>query len=293
MELRHLRYFVAVAETMNFRRAADQLNMTQPPLSQQIQQLERELGFQLFHRHGRSISLTAAGQNFLKDVHRILKEIDNAVRHARRTAEGYVGHLKVGYVESATYELLPDIIRRFREQFPLVDITLEGLTSTEQLTALMKSRLDVGFCRVPQEDVDNNLQVEPVLWEKLCIVLPRDHPLNKQRDITVEDLANEPFILFPPRLGKALYNHIALICEMAGFEMQIEQEASQMATIVGFVAAGMGVSLLPVSVMKLPHPGVTYMQLADISPVAMSIVWYRENSSTVLQNFLNIARLSM
>jgi DNA-binding transcriptional LysR family regulator len=285
MELRHLRYFVAVADTMNFRRAAANLNMTQPPLSQQIQQLEAELGFQLFHRRGRSIELTVTGRVFLEHAQDILAQVDEAVRHARQTARGYNGRLHIGFVASAAYRLLPGLLRGFREQFPDIDVTLHSMTSDEQLDALQDARIDVGFCRVAVDDIPpDTIHAQTIFREPLCIVLPGQHALSQQADIALHHLADEPFVRFPRHLGKSLFDAITDACQQAGFTPVVQQEATQMTTIVGLVAAGIGVSVLPASVMDVPHPDVTYTPLRGTS-VPVSLVW--QKSIPAVTTFLN------
>lgn len=290
IELRHLRYFVAVAETMNFRQAAERLNMTQPPLSQQIQQLEMELGFELFHRHGRSIALTVAGEVFLVEANRILGMVDDAVVRARQTARGEFGQLHIGFVGSVAYSLLPAILRAYRATFPRVEVTLTGMTSNQQITALKEQRIDIGFCRLSGNDVAGKLRVQVISKEAFCAVLASDHPLAQQEVVNLSDLADEPFILFPPALGNALFDHIMRDCHQAGFTPVIEQEAIQMTTIIGLVAAGFGVSVLPASVMKLPHADVRYILLPTVEPAPVSIVWNDEAVAPTLMNFINIVQ---
>jgi DNA-binding transcriptional LysR family regulator len=290
IEVRHLHYFVAVAEAMSFRKAADHLKMTQPPLSQQIQQLEIELGFQLFHRHGRTISLTVAGEVFLLESQRILRSLDQGVQHAQRAARGLVGQLHIGFVESAAYRLLPAILRRYRTQYSEVAVTLSSMTSSEQLEALAEGRIDIGFCRVTSDYVSSAVQTENVLWEPLCIVLPRDHLLAQRDTLALGNLADEGFILFPQHLGETLFHQIIQLCQDTGFTPRIAQEATQMTTIVGLVAAGLGVSVLPVSVAELPHSGVRYMMLPEQVFVPMSVVWRAEKTPPALQNLLHTIR---
>lgn len=288
MELRHLRYFVTVAETLNFRKAAKQLNMTQPPLSQQIQQIEHELGVELFDRRGRSIVLTAAGTVFLKDAYHILDLTDRMIRRTRQAARGELGQLHIGFVGSAAYQLLPRVLQSFRERFSEVEIVLSEMTSEQQLQALAEARIDLGLCRISQEYVQDHLQVKTVVWEPLCAVLPRQHRLAGQTVLNLADLAEEPFILFPQHLGKHLYQSIKQACETAGFTPQVTQEATHISTIVGLVAAGLGVSVLPGAVMASPHAHVTYRPLLQALPVPLSAVWREDKASPVCENFLNI-----
>lgn len=290
MELRHLRYFVTVAQEMHFRRAAEKLNMTQPPLSQQIQQLEAELGFNLFIRRGRSIVLTDAGQVFLEEVEAILAAVDKAVHRARRVSEGKTGQLRIGFVESAIHHHLPEIITRYRTIYPDVDITLNRLTSNEQLAALSDKTIDIGICRVQQSAIQMPLIAETIVLEKIVAVLPANHPLADSEHLKLKALASENIILFPKNLGTSLYSSIENACEKAGFRLRITQEATQFTTIVGLVAAGMGVSILPESVMAYQQSSIRYIELSEIDPVPIAIAWHQESQSASSINFLTEVR---
>lgn len=292
MELRHLRYFVAVANTMSFRQAAKQLEMTQPPLSQQIQQLEKELGFSLFHRHGRTISLTNAGEHFLAEASHILTLVNGAVRRGQQVARGERGQLRLGFVESAAFQLLPLILKRFQQQLPHVKISLISMTSNEQLQALDERQIDVGFCRLAQEDMKATMrqQVQTIAWEPLCVVVPRNHRLAQAKTLTATDLAPEKMILFPQRLGIALFARIAKVFQQAGLPLNIAQEAIQMTTIAGLVAAELGISVLPMSVVNVSRPDVVYIPLSPLAQVPMSLVWQDQQPSPVLHHFLDTAR---
>lgn len=287
MELRHLRYFVTVAREMHFRRAAEKLNMTQPPLSQQIQQLEAELGFNLFIRRGRSIVLTDAGQVFLEEVEAILAAVDKAVHRAQRVSEGKTGQLRIGFVESAIHHHLPEIITRYRASYPDVDITLNRLTSNEQLAALSDRKIDIGFCRVQQTDIQVPLIAETIVLEPIIALIPENHLLaTATNQVKLEDFASEKIILFPKNLGTSLYTSIENACLNAGFILKVTQEATQFTTIVGLVAAGMGISILPHSVKAFQHPAVRYIELSEIEPVPIAIVWHQEAQSATFANFL-------
>jgi len=285
MELRHLRYFVAVAEHMNFRRAAEHLQMTQPPLSQQIKQLERELGFDLFHRQGRSIELTPAGATFLHDARRVLAQVERGVEHARSAARGHSGKLRIGFVGTVAYTFLPRILRRFRVDFPAVEVTLHELPSSRQIDALHNTQIDIGLCRMATTATPQ-IHTEVIYQEGLCAVLPREHPLSAKPDLSLADLQDEAFVLFPPYLGAELHTHILRVCAEFGFTPTVRQHAIQMTTIVGLVAAGIGVSVLPRAVMTLPHQDVHYRPLEKVAPVNVYSLWRRDTRNPVLRHFL-------
>lgn len=233
MELRHLRYFVTVAEELHFGRAADRLQMAQPPLSQQIRQLEQELGVQLLYRTKRTVQLTESGRVFLQQARQILAQSEQAIEMAQRASRGEVGRLAIGFVGSATYSILPLALRTFRRRFPDVHLLLREMTTTEQIEALHDNQIQLGFVRSPLNDAE--LSVETILQESFVAVLPKDHVLASQDQVLLPSLANEPFVFFPRHLGTGFYDQIVDMCQQAGFTPHVAQEAIQMQTIVSLV----------------------------------------------------------
>ncbi|BAZ47816.1 LysR family transcriptional regulator [Nostoc sp. NIES-4103] len=289
MELRHLRYFVTLAEELHFGRAAERLHIAQPPLSQQIQQLEKELGFELFHRTKRNVQLTEAGQVFLGEVQQILRQLQQAIQVGQQTSRGEVGQLVVGFVSSAAYNILPNILRSFRNCVPGVRLELHELTTDQQLQWLQSGRLDVGFVRPPVEE--DTLNWEIIFQESLMVALPEKHWLANQSDVCLTSLANEPFILFPRILAPGLYDLIISLCQQAGFSPTVTQEAIQMQTIVSLVAAEMGVAIVPASLQNLQRTGVVYQNIQESTPkVAIAIIWRRNQTSPTVQRFLKVVR---
>ncbi|MBF2026877.1 MAG: LysR family transcriptional regulator [Oscillatoriales cyanobacterium C42_A2020_001] len=286
MELRHLHYFIAVAEELNFSRAAERLHMAQPPLSQQIRQLETELGFQLFHRTKRQVQLTEAGQTFLVEVQQVLQQLDHAVHVGRQASRGEVGQLAIGFVSSTAYNVLPPILQAFRRQVPNVTLELQELTTREQLQALVEGKLDVGFARPPVEQPE--LATATIFREPLMVALPDSHPLQKRDQVSVRSLANEPFILFPRVVAPGLYDPIISLCLQVGFSPQVVQEAIQMQTIVSLVAAEMGVAIVPLSLQNLQRQGVIYKPLQDSTPMVEVLMIWRKYPSPTVQRFLDI-----
>lgn len=285
MELRHLRYFIAVAEALHFGRAAEKLHMAQPPLSQQIRQLEAELNFQLFHRTKRSVQLTEAGQVFLDECHRIFAQLDQAVQLGRQTSRGEVGQLVIGFVSSAAYSVLPPVLTQFRKAFPAVDLTLRELTTDQQVQWLRENRIDVGLVRPPVNDAA--FELKTVLKESLVVALPEAHPLASQATVALRSLSQEPFILFPRRLAPGLYDPIISLCQTANFSPRVVQEAIQMQTIVSLVAAEMGIAIVPVSIQNLQRTGVVYRPLQEPTPeAAIALIWRRGETSSVVNRFL-------
>ncbi len=288
MELRHLRYFVAVAEELHFGRAAERLHIAQPPLSQQIKQLETELGFELFYRTRRSVELTAAGAVFLDSVQEIFLQLERAIATGRRTSRGEEGKLVIGFVSSAAYNVLPSLLQRFRAQFPGIDLTLRELTTNVQVQRLQENRLDIGFVRPPLAAPD--LAQEEILREPLVVALAEKHPLARRKRVAIAHLATESFLLFPRPLAPGLYDQIIGLCQQGGFSPQIVQEAVQMQTIVSLVAAEIGVALVPESLQNLRRVGVVYRPLKERGPeTVISLVWRKGDLSPTVAQFLAIA----
>ena len=287
MELRHLRYFVTVAEESHFGQAAKRLRMTQPPLSQQIRQLEEELGVQLFRRVGRNIELTDAGRVFLDEARQTLAQAEHAIQNARRAARGEIGKLDIGLVVTAAYSVVPSVLQIFRERYPNVMVVLHELTTTEQTQALRAHKIDIGFLRLPV--IGDDLEMRTVFREPLVIALPEDHPLAAIENIFVEMLESEQFILSPPQLRLAWHDQITCLCQQAGFSPKIAQQAIHVETILGLVAVGMGITLLPASVGEWRRKGVAYRPLADVDIlVDMAVAWRKGESNSVLEAFLEV-----
>ena len=289
MELRHLRYFIAVAEELNFTRAAERLHIAQPPLSQQIQQLEAQLGFQLFRRTKRTVVLTEAGQVFFDEAQKILLQVDRAIQLSRQTSRGELGQLTISFVSSAAHNVVPVILQAFRTLNPAVKLELRELTTNEQLQRLREGRIDIGFVRPPVEDKINS---EIVFREPLILALPETHAMAKCDRVQLRSLKDEPFILFPRSLAPGLYDPIVGLCSGAGFSPIAAQEAIQMQTIVSLVAAEIGVAIVPPSMQNFQRSGVVYKILSESTPiVSIALIW-RQNPSPAVQRFLQVARQS-
>ncbi|MBF2075078.1 MAG: LysR family transcriptional regulator [Synechococcales cyanobacterium C42_A2020_086] len=292
MELRHLRYFVAVAEELHFGRAAERLHMAQPPLSQQIRQLEEYLGFQLFYRTKRSVRLTEAGQQFLDDTRQLLRQLEQAIETGRQISRGERGQLVIGFVSSAAYNVLPLILRAFRSQVPAVRLELHEMATNEQLQWLREGKIDIGFLRPPVEDKTLHLQI--IVREPMVVALPETHPLAAESQIALAALANESFILFPRLLSPRAYDQIIGLCQQAGFSPKVVQEAMQMQTIVSLVAGNIGVAIVPVSLQNMQRTGVIYKPLAEPAPCAeVAVAWRSNDTSASVHQFLTIMRQTM
>ena len=288
MELRHLRYFMAVAEELNFTRAAEKLHIAQPPLSQQIQHLEAELGFQLFRRTKRTVHLTAAGQVFFEEAGKILQQVDRAIQLGRQTSRGELGQLTVGFVSSSAHNVVPAILQAFRTRCPAVKLELHELTTNEQLQRLRFGQIDIGFVRPPVEE--DGINSEIVFREPLIAALPETHPAADRAHLELRELSTEPFILFPRSLAPGLYDPIVSLCQQAGFSPIAAQEAIQMQTIVSLVAAEMGVAIVPASMQNFQRSGVVYKSLPESTCiVAIALIW-RSDPTAAVQRFLEVAR---
>ncbi|MFC0709346.1 LysR family transcriptional regulator [Azorhizophilus paspali] len=291
MELRHLRYFIAVAEELHFGRAAEQLGISQPPLSQQIQALEEELGVRLFERTNRRVVLSEVGRLFLPEARQVLAQLEQAVAVARRAQRGELGELKVGFTCSASFtSSIPRAIRAFRQACPEVHLDLRELSSRGVAEAIHERRLQVGVLRplfpLPAELVALELFAEP-----LVVVLPVGHPLAGGRadGVHLAELGEEPFVFFPRSFGTGLYDQLLGLARAAGFIPRIVQEASEAMTLIGLVATGLGVTVLPASFSRMRVDGVVYRILLD--PGASTAVWLvrrRDESSPLVRRFAEL-----
>lgn len=262
MDLRRLRYFVAVAEERHFGRAAARLHMAQPPLSQQIRTLEDELGVRLLNRTTRRVELTGAGAAYLDRAREILTAVDDAAHEARRVAAGSVGRLAVGCVGSATYSLLPALARGLSTELPGVDFAFRGeMLVPDQVRALRSGDIDIALLRPPV--ADTALAVRILRRERLVAAVPADHPLAARRRISVATLRDEPFIVHSGRRDAVMFETVLTLCRAAGFDPAVRHEVDETSTLVTLVAGGLGVAVVPEPVSALRLGGVVYLPLSD------------------------------
>jgi DNA-binding transcriptional LysR family regulator len=292
VELRHLRYFIAVAEELHFRRAAERLWIAQPPLSQQIKQLENEVGVLLLRRTKRKVELTEAGQVFLAEARRAVAQADHAAESARRAGRGEIGHLTVGFVGSSTYTVLPPVLRAFGKDHPGVEISLRELTTAQQLAALDARQVDVGFVRAPS---DGGAVARSVLMEEeFVIALPQRHRLASRARVPLAELREDPFILFPRAVAAPLHDPIVGACQHAGFSPRVVLETTQTPVMISLVAAGMGVAMVPACVQALRLPRVLYKRLKEPGPrTNVTLLWRSRDESAVVDRFVESARRSL
>lgn len=290
MELRHLRYFLAVAEEGNVTRAAERLHISQPPLSQQIKDLERTLGVTLLHRSPQGVTLTAAGEAFQREARHILQAAQQARDVAMRAAQGQTGTLRVGFTSSAAFNpVVAGTLREFRRRSPDVQVLLEEANTTRLTEGLLQRHLDAAFLR-PASSVPPELQVQRFKDEHMKVVLPASHPLARLPRIELKRLAQDPFVLFPRQVGLSLHDAIIGACQAAGFEPRIDQETPQLSSVINLVAAELGVSIVPASLAQIQLKGVSYLDIAGAAPVAtLGLAMLRSNTAPTVSNLLCVS----
>jgi DNA-binding transcriptional LysR family regulator len=293
MELRHIRYFLAVAEERHFTRAAAKVGIGQPPLSQQIKDLETEVGAPLFHRVAHGAELTAAGEAFLVGVREMPTLAERAATAARRAFRGESGVLRIGFTTSAPFNpIVAAAIRAFRRTYADVDLTLEQATTTRLVAGLQDGSLDAAFLR-PGAVGSDAFQLRPLSEEPMVVALPSGHPVASQQEVDLATLKEDPFLLFPRPISPTLHDSIIGACREAGFEPVIGQLAPQIAFVVILVAAELGVSIVPISMSQLKLSGVTYRPIAGQAPTArLSLAHRRGETSPVVRNFIAVVMAS-
>ena len=287
MELRHLRYFIVVAEELHFTRAAARLNIAQPPLSQQIQALEREIGANLFHRIGRRIELTDAGKLFLADARSLIANLERAVERARRARAGETGCIRVGFTESASFnKIVTTAIRGYRAHYPEVELTLTESQSTALARALATDEIDVAFLRPPVSK-DKRLTFKMLKQEKMVVALPAGHSLAVDGPINLSELAGETFILYPRSNGSGLSDLVVSACLAAGFTPEAGQHTPQLSSTINLVAAGLGIAIVPETMRQLQSHQVFYRALADGPAAVLGLAYRKDERSAPVLNFIS------
>jgi DNA-binding transcriptional LysR family regulator len=293
MSLAQLRYFVAVAEEGHVTRAAERLGMQQPPLSQQIQALERELAVQLFRRKPRGVELTDAGHALLDDARAILAHVDHAFATTRRTARGEQGRIAIGFTSSAPFHpFVPRVIRAFREAYPLVALTLDESGTTELIDDLRNERVDAAFIRTPVAD-PMGITVNPLLEEAMLVALPATHALAaSDTELQLASLAAETFIVYRRPSGPGLYDAIFAACHAAGFSPIVGQEAPRIVSTLNLVAAGLGIAVVPASLARMQMDGVIYRPLRSSGQprAPLLLATRRGDTGAVVRRFLDVVK---
>jgi DNA-binding transcriptional LysR family regulator len=287
MELRQLRYFVAVAEDLHFGHAAERLRIAQPALSRQIQSLEKELLVQLLFRNRRRVQITPAGQVFLDRARIVLARAEDAVLAAQRASGGVSGSLNLGFVGSATYDILPSVLRSFRQSAPHVELTLSEMNVHSQLEALLEKRIDIGLLRLPAKT--EGLVFRTIARELLYVALPSSHRLAKLPVLRLTNLAEEPFVLYPDHPRPSWTEFVIGLCQQVGFRPIVVQRTVEIQTTLSLVAAGIGVSIVPKCVGNVVRKDVVFRHLTGLRARTELLVACREKDpSPVVQTFLNV-----
>ena len=292
IEIRHLRYFLAVAETLHFGKAAEKLGMAQPPLSQQIKNLERILGYSLFDRTTRGVRMTAVGEFFRERARHTLARMNDDIEITRRLGSGKEGVLNVGFSGSVMFTRLPRAIESYRRLYPNVELRLQELVTAEQIPALLDGSLSIGFMRDGEDS--KGLSIESILHERYIAALPSFHALARNKTaLSVAALKDEPFVLFARRMGNLAFDRTLACCEAAGFRPKIVQDAPQWPTTLRLVAAGLGVTLAPACVGRLSMPGVTYRKLRSRDWTSIDIGMRPDLKNPAAEAFLAIVRSTL
>lgn len=288
VELRHLRYFLAVAEEKHFGRAADRLHMAQPPLSSQIKQLEAELGTVLLERTTRKVELTEAGALLMERARQILAEVEATRTDVAEVGRGAAGVLRVGFSGTATYRLMPEIVRVARERFPLVRLQISGEMLTPQMEeALLENRLDAAILRPPVQSAD--LSIDPIQESRIVVALNRQHPLaNQTGPIDTHELADENIVGYPR--GSSVSSVVSELTRRAGFRPRIVQEATETSTLIALVGAGLGAAFVPGSQSLPLNSSIVIRPLSETVTVGMGTAWKTGNDSPLLASFIDLAR---
>jgi DNA-binding transcriptional LysR family regulator len=290
MELRHLRYFVAVAEDLNFTRAAAKLRLAQPSLTRQIHNLEEEIGVRLLNRSKSQVSLTEEGRSFLVDARRILALATESIQAVQRLSRGESGQLNIAYLSNFDFELLPETLAGFRQNFPHVALNLFDMAPAEQFRALESRKIDLGFVGLPPPATARDLQWESIARHRTVVVLPVRHPLARKRQVSLGELKTQFFVGMSERTHPGFREWLHKTCQAVGFVPRILQEAELESALMTFVAEGLGVSLAREHIKKLPHPGVALRPLSPPVKSDYCIAWNRDNDSRSLQQYIEIIK---
>jgi DNA-binding transcriptional LysR family regulator len=287
IEHRHLRYFLAVAEELHFRKAAEKLFISQPGLSRQIKQMEQDLGVTLFERNNRRVALTKTGDYLQKELQINLKNLEDILAHSKLIHHGKEGHLTLGFVGSAMLQIIPAILKQFNSKFPKVMFKLEEMDNQKQIEGLLSQEIDVGFVRL--ERVPRSLEIHTVLKETFCLVLPKNHPVNKRNFKNLSQFKDSPFILFDPEYSTSYYEKVMQIFDGCGFAPIISHNTIHASSIYKLVENNLGVSIVPKSLQFGYDMNVKFIELDAIPQRAfLSIAWSKNNRNPMLQNILQL-----
>ncbi|WP_272150019.1 LysR family transcriptional regulator [Tenacibaculum aiptasiae] len=285
IELRHFRYFLAVAEDLHFRKAAERLFISQPGLSRQIKQMEDDLGVELFVRHNRKVELTSAGLYLKNELTRNLKNLDNILDYAKLLQDGKQGKLEFGYVGSAMQDIIPNLLIQFKKEHPNVQFGLKEMDNQKQIESLLSHDIDVGFVRLDR--VPRGLNIKPILKESFCLVLPKNHPINASNFKGLQELKDESFILFDPSYSPSYYEKIMQIFDENGFTPIVSHNTIHAASIYKLVENNFGLSIVPKSLQKGYNMNVKFIELHKIPQrTTLSVVWDKNNRNPIVASLI-------
>lgn len=287
IEIRHLRYFLAVAEDLHFRKAAERLYISQPGLSRQIKQMEDDLGIQLFERHNRKVKLTHAGEYLKFEITKNLKNLSQIISHAKLLQNGKEGSLTIGYVGSAIQKIIPELLLKFEERSPNIIFVLKEMDNQKQVEKLLIQNIDIGFVRLDRVPI--GLSIRPVLIETFCLVLPKDHPIDSSNFNSLSQFKDEFFILFDPKFSPAYYEKVMRIFDDNGFTPKVSHSTIHANSIFKLIENNFGLSIVPKSLQMPYYENVKFIELVDIPQrTTLSVVWDRNNTNPSLDDFLKI-----
>ncbi len=285
LDLRHIRYFLAVAEDLHFRKAAERLFVSQPGLSRQIKQLEEILGIELFRRHNRKVELTEVGKYLKIELTKNLKHLDHIFAHAKMLNDGKGGNLKFGYVGSAMQEIIPKILLKFKKDDPTVVFSLKELDNQKQIAGILSYELDMGFVRVNR--VPRGLEIQPIIEEHFCLVLPKKHKINNQNFKSLNQVQDESYILFDPTYSPSYYEKVMQIFDDCGFTPEVSHSTIHASSIFKLVENGFGLSIIPKSLTVKNHNKLQFIELKKIrQKTTLSAIWRKDNSNPMLERVI-------
>ncbi|CAM1352297.1 LysR family transcriptional regulator [Tenacibaculum insulae] len=285
IEFRHFKYFLAVADELHFRKAAERLFISQPGLSRQIKQMEEDLGIQLFIRHNRKVALTPAGLHLKTELTRVLKDIDTVLNDAKLLQEGKQGQLNFGYVGSAMLEIIPNLLLEFKKKHPNVQFGLKEMDNEKQIAHLLSQKIDIGFVRLNR--APRNLIIKPILKEPFCLVLPKNHPINSSNFKDLYQLKNESFILFDPSYSPSYYEKVMQIFDDSNFTPIVSHNTIHAASIYKLVENNFGLSIVPKSLQQGYNMDVKFIELHQIPQrTTLSVIWNKNNRNPILKSLI-------
>lgn len=290
MKLRHLQYFVALAEELNMRVAASKMHISQPPMSRQIRELEKDLGVFLFDRKRRKLQLTKAGENFLNDARDILIKCQTAAQRMKAVDLGTTGSLSIAYKVPIEGMLPASVLRKCREAFPSTTLIIKEMPLPDQITALLENRIDVGYIGFRNLDLQDILNYETILKSEIFVILPSGHRLLKKRRLDLAELSREKFIFVERQSSPLAYDWLVSIPKIGGFTPQVVQKADTPRNLFSLIAAGVGISLVPEFLKIYALPGVAFRPLKQKVQLEWSMAWRKDNKSPVLETFLLLLR---